>query len=694
MSFVKRSAVLSARPGRPLAQATPATEKQQLAPGIRPSPLDGRPTTSTGTSSLDQLLAGHGGLPLGTCLLVEEQGTTDFSGILLRYYAAEGLVQGHQVHLVGYPPEWRHQLPGVAAPDSKAKAAQPAPAPEEKMRIAWRYEALGNTATPGASARGDAAGQGTFCHSFDLTKRLSPSACKGELHPTPSTCPPMFEQPSQTPTSPLKAILKHLQTKLSTSPPTSIHRIIIPGLLLPTLYAPHCALPSEVLQFLHGLRALLRQYPTQLTAIITLPTTLYPRTSGLVRWIELLCDGVVELIPLPANPGAPPPPPPSSSGSGTKSGSGSGPDKNEQPQGLLGVHTLPVYHEKGGGGAGASSFRETLAFSLSASRGLVIKPYSLPPLEAEGEGAMAAAAERQVRISRVAGRYLVFDIDDVVHIRRHHGICAVLTGTMPQNPTQNLFLGLPIELHAEEAKLLVDKGAGYIADELADHLSQLSAMDEATRGAYLQHLRQQRRSAQQVFDEEKAKVQARHQDKRKPKPKPAPSSSEAPTVTEEDTSTSLFSTPSPAPPPPPKKQKEPPLPGVTPTTSHPLLPTPSSSSQTPTKEVPPATAGNYPLYEYLNTRGYYTTPGLRFGGDYSVYPGDPFRYHAHYLANSYGWDEQVAMLDLVTSGRLGTAVKKGFLFGAEKPPAENDNSSAAAKGAGEVRVFCIEWAGM
>ncbi|EAQ87965.1 hypothetical protein CHGG_04584 [Chaetomium globosum CBS 148.51] len=80
MSFVRRNTVLSARPERPPAQAAPTVERQQLAPGIRPSPLDGRPTTSTGTSSLDQLLAGHGGLPLGTCLLVEEQGTTDFSG--------------------------------------------------------------------------------------------------------------------------------------------------------------------------------------------------------------------------------------------------------------------------------------------------------------------------------------------------------------------------------------------------------------------------------------------------------------------------------------------------------------------------------------------------------------------------------------------------------------------------------------
>jgi elongator complex protein 4 len=196
----------------------------------------------------------------------------------------------------------------------------------------------------------------------------------------------MLDQPNHPPISPFKAIIKHLQTKLSTSPRTDIHRIIIPGLLLPTLYAPHCARPSEVLPFLHSLRALLRQHPTQLTAILTLPTSLYPRTSGLVRWIELLCDGVIEMIPLPANPGAPAPP---STSSSSGSGSASGREKSEQAQGLLRVHTLPVYHEKGGGGAGASSFRETLAFSLSASRGLVIKPYSLPPLESEtgdGEG--------------------------------------------------------------------------------------------------------------------------------------------------------------------------------------------------------------------------------------------------------------------------------------------------------------------
>ncbi|KAK0627701.1 Elongator complex protein 4 [Immersiella caudata] len=371
MSFTKRNAVLSsARPGQAPAQVQAKVETQ-LAPGLRPSPLDGRPTTSTGTASLDQLLAGHRGLPLGTCLLVEEQGTTDFSGILLRYYAAEGLVQGHQVHLVGFPPEWKYQLPGVAEPDAKSRTAQPsAAAPEERMKIAWRYEALGSAASAGAAGKGESNSGATFCHSFDLSKRLAQSSCKGALHPTPSTGPPSLTERPAPSASPLRAIIKHLKSKLESSSPNEVHRVVIPSLLSPALYAVQCTQPSEVLQFLHGLRALLRQYSNQLTALITLPASLFPRSAGLVRWMELLCDGVVELIPLPSIPGAAPPP---------------SSDKKvaDQPQGLLKVHSLPVYHEKGGGSAETSAWRETLSFSLSASKGLNIKPYSLPPMEDE-----------------------------------------------------------------------------------------------------------------------------------------------------------------------------------------------------------------------------------------------------------------------------------------------------------------------
>lgn len=171
--------------------------------------------------------------------------------------------------------------------------------------------------------------------------------------------------------SALHVFVRNLQAKLQASNSTSIHRVIIPSLLSPTLYSPEACRPSEVLQFLHALRALLRRYHGQLTAVITLPVSLFPRGNGMTRWIELLSDGVLEMIPLPPKLGAAPP-------------SSNGASKiQDQSQGILRVHSLPVFHEKGGGGAENNHFREDLSFHMSSTKGLVIQPYVLPPLEEE-----------------------------------------------------------------------------------------------------------------------------------------------------------------------------------------------------------------------------------------------------------------------------------------------------------------------
>lgn len=129
-----------------------ARQMESIAPGTRPSPLDGRLITSTGTSSLDQLLAGHGGMSLGTSLLVQEGGTTDFGGVLLRYFAAEGLLQGHHVHVLGLSSSWRRELPGLAI-DNNARPSNVDVSENTKMRIAWRYDTLKNQDAPARGTR-------------------------------------------------------------------------------------------------------------------------------------------------------------------------------------------------------------------------------------------------------------------------------------------------------------------------------------------------------------------------------------------------------------------------------------------------------------------------------------------------------------------------------------------------------------
>jgi elongator complex protein 4 len=89
--------------------------------------------------------------------------------------------------------------------------------------------------------------------------------------------------------------------------------------------------------------------------------------------MELLSDGVLELAPF------------ASTALVTKSIPGAATTQEEPPQGMLKIHRLPVLHEKGGGGGEASGFGSDLAFTLSRRKGLVIKPFSLPPVEGDSE---------------------------------------------------------------------------------------------------------------------------------------------------------------------------------------------------------------------------------------------------------------------------------------------------------------------
>jgi elongator complex protein 4 len=170
-----------------------------------------------------------------------------------------------------------------------------------------------------------------------------------------------------------------MQQQLASSPVNVVHRLVVPSLLSPALYPSSSAHPRSVLQFLHGLRALLRQYPTRLTAVLNLPLSLYPRSVGIVRWMEILSDGVLELSPFPY-----------SHTQALAQSAGTTKDE-ERPQGMFAVHKLPIFHEKGGGG-GVETLGEDMAFTLSR-RKFVIAKFSLPPLEGDTEAQEQAVRE-------------------------------------------------------------------------------------------------------------------------------------------------------------------------------------------------------------------------------------------------------------------------------------------------------------
>lgn len=163
--------------------------------------------------------------------------------------------------------------------------------------------------------------------------------------------------------------MKKLQQSILSASPNVVHRIVIPSLLSPAIYPSEASRPEFLLQFVHSLRALLSKDSYNITAMITIPLSLYPRSSGLVRWLELLCDGVVELCPFPHS-------------SDAVATSGAVTTHEEPPQGMLKTHKLPVLHERGGGSD--QNIGEDWAFTLSRRR-FEIKPFSLPPADGDNE---------------------------------------------------------------------------------------------------------------------------------------------------------------------------------------------------------------------------------------------------------------------------------------------------------------------
>ena len=275
-----------------------------------------------------------------------------------------------------------------------------------------------------------------------------------------------------------------------------------------------------------------------------------------------------------------------------------------------------------------------------------------------------------IPISLVTERYLLFDIVAVSYLRREHNICGVLIGSMPQSPSQNIFLGLPLELMPEEAELLISKDVAYIVDDVRAHDEMLHNTNLERCEKYLAAARREGQTASKTRNMQREQAFRKKVLERQSSGVGDPDADETPL--EDADSIFIAATES------PNIYKSTGLHtlSVTPATSNQLLAT-SPSSFAVGHSIPQT----YPLFKHLHDRGYFLSPGLRFGCQYMAYPGDPLRYHSHFLVNGNKWDDEINLMDIVGGGRLGTGVKKGYLLGGTDPE-------------GKVKTFSIEWAGM
>ncbi|KAH8651496.1 hypothetical protein BGZ60DRAFT_388435 [Tricladium varicosporioides] len=307
-----------------------------------------------------------------------------------------------------------------------------------------------------------------------------------------------------------------------------------------------------------------------------------------------------------------------------------------------------------------------------------------------------------IPISLISGRYLLFDVNVVTYLRRTHHICGSLLGSIPQAPQQNVFLGLPLELLPEEAKILVEKEVAYIVNDAAWHSNHFTNLQGEDRKKYLESLRSEglkaskaKESAARQRSEKALAKQAVLRATKKANPSTCEQSEDLSVTPESDTTETTSNgsttiqedeeifTDDRSTSPTPSKNSDAITPwAITPTTSC----SPSSLPQNPSPQLDPTVPSSYPLFAHLHARNYYIMPGLRFGCDYNVYPGDPLRFHSHFLATGYDWNQEIPLLDLIGGGRLGTAVKKGFMIGGKNTEREAEGNN--------VRTFVVEWAGM
>ncbi|EPY53832.1 tRNA-splicing endonuclease catalytic subunit Sen34 [Schizosaccharomyces cryophilus OY26] len=270
-------------------------------------------------------------------------------------------------------------------------------------------------------------------------------------------------------------------------------------------------------------------------------------------------------------------------------------------------------------------------------------------------------------ISYIQGKYLLFDVEAIQYFRQKYHILGILSGTLPQLPQQNIFLGLPLQLTNEEVYYLVNNGAAYIIDDQRVHIDYFNGLVDDDR-KFLADKRQK------MAIEQLLTTRAKENEKKIKIMK--------------------------------KINKEIPLDTLEYDPTQPVNLT-MVPVDTNTKELnrdhletfslgfPEIKRRRYLIFESLVNNGFFLNPGLRFGCDFVAYPGDPLRFHSHYLVNGYNWNDEIPLLLLIGGGRLGTGVKKAWLIGGEEEEQEMHDSTASDENnsATTYRQFSVEWSG-
>ncbi|EAU88239.2 hypothetical protein CC1G_03911 [Coprinopsis cinerea okayama7 len=275
---------------------------------------------------------------------------------------------------------------------------------------------------------------------------------------------------------------------------------------------------------------------------------------------------------------------------------------------------------------------------------------------------------RPVRLRVSNKKAYVWDVDDIATIRSKYRLCGVLSGTLPHLSQQNVFLGIPLVLLPEEAVLLVETGAAVLVDDPSAHthpfLCEIQDWNKEQEDAMKAQLalleekvvKESSGSGRALSEEAQRKRREREERKKalaasaqKEEGEEGPSSAAEPSAAPSSKTPEPPSTTAASPAAPPTTEKT-----FSKTSSTPYTITiPASSNSlswyhdgdksnvyTTLEEAKAAGIWDYPsnleerarcgVFKGLWDQGYFMGGGIKFGGDYLVYPGHAFPFPLEY----------------------------------------------------------------
>ncbi|XP_052764569.1 tRNA-splicing endonuclease subunit Sen34-like [Mya arenaria] len=287
-----------------------------------------------------------------------------------------------------------------------------------------------------------------------------------------------------------------------------------------------------------------------------------------------------------------------------------------------------------------------------------------------------STAKFAVKITKFQNDFLIWSASDSRVVREEFRIVGTLTGCLPRAPHQNTHLGLPLQLCKEEVRLLIDKGFAELVETVYEDAN------DTTRNEFKQREQESYERQIDLFKEDRkvelkrclpkiieGKKAKRNKllDERKKKGEDIPDSEYEAEIELRVEDIAI-----------PDIEKR-----------HMMVQTPLECATKKTTYKPvdwdfPHTDSEklrYAVFRDLWERGHFITSGLKFGGDFLSYPGDPSRFHSFFIVVCRPYREPLCAGDIVTMGRLGTSVKKTVVL-------------CSLDDAGRICYTSLQWTGI